>query len=164
MHRLTKGDGVWRNVKKVICYFSTLNTTAGQPLLYFSPSLILFLPQERNCDLAFDKLISISLRPSPSTLPLILAFCGDLIDFFFFLAFTVVSWCDGSSPPLQSFWFFQTELEEYFSGVLLFRTLLPTQTHSSHLMDQTHTHSHTHTSFVVCVYTTYIHIQSLLWP
>lgn len=42
---------------------------------------------------------------------------------------------------------FQTELEEYFRDFLLFRTLLPTQTHSCHLMDQTHTHSHISNTF-----------------
>lgn len=39
---------------------------------------------------------------------------------------------------------FQTELEEHFSDALLFRTLVPTQTHSSHLMEHTQSKSYTH--------------------
>lgn len=38
-----------------------------------------------------------------------------------------------------------TESEEHLSGALLFGTLVPTQTHSSQLMEQTHTPDTTHT-------------------
>lgn len=76
--------------------------------------------------------------------------------FFISVVFAAVLWCDGSSPPLHSFFsVLQTELEEYFGGVPLFRTLLPTQTHSSHLMDQilTHSHTHTHPKYPKCTHT-----------
>lgn len=59
-----------------------------------------------------------------------------------------------ASPP--ELLVFLAELDDYFGNTLLFRTLLPTQTHSSHLMDQTLTHSHTNTSFAhpkYCIYT-----------
>lgn len=137
-------------------------TTAGQPLLYFSPSLILFLPQERNCNLAFDELISISLRPSPSTLPLILSFCGDLmLGFFPCVHCGLVMWQLLASPPelLVS--------PDWIRGI--FQRCPAVQNIAAHTntfqsLDGPDTHSlaHTHLFRCLCIYYIYTHTKSPL--